>query len=1214
MNRHSQQGSALLIVLGFLSFMVVSAVAFAIWMRNERLPSSAPRRSVASRYLVKAALAQAMSRVDDAVRSHPYPGAWCTNMNNQSTAYRDGQDCPYDWWESRVFMPPDPQGIGTTSGDPFSRYAPVTKTVSVLNLEALGYLPPSIVNDVRLLSRSSWAAQWEYFNFDAGRYAFCAVNVSDMLDINKLAGNASRTSAAAGRTTSSNGKPPASRFSLAYLFRNGDEPSNFSNPTISDCRAFDEFVHTSRPSPSDNPLVSLLDYNLALGEGSRGSLYSPFLRFIRGSTRGGFYGGDAETPLGRSARRQPFVTDSWFPPSDYEEKRKKANRLVDITEFQPFRNGETRNLNESNSGKTLDRARSSALAAGKFWEQIDGNGHAFCPLDYYTLFDYLDEDSLPLSLAMPCAERVPMITSIGFKKTDGVEVTFSKPEEREETKGNEVWKYHDVKISVKVPDLSVALMFPFKSGSGIGAGSYKVEAFTRLVFVDEGDNAENRTVTRLRDVDAAGNRNENMKFAHNFRPVGSDWSNSDEQYKLKERGGTYNREAVQKCLLRTSYANDSWDPPNKNDDVRIVDDLYDNGVQLRSGDDPGELALSKIEVYEKVKESPEAEAQLKLKETRYQINLNPFDSQGRQVPLDTPIIETEGASAFDAFCDKHNIRPYLLAWVRVMDAKGDTVDMAPAMLFDDNELNKVNNVGAGFVEAWGSEAAEPMFAFPSKMTFTFKNAKVALDSNSDQPVPRPADGEWLYRAFYAVDPRYNWAPENWIVPGDESKDPIVKDWYELVFKSGGALDALAKDISTENPRADRARDPFLFVSNLGYLQSVGELAFLPRSSEIANNTMSEPELKDLTRYNGLPRALDTVGSMPCAETAWKSYQNYRTNPEAFEFGANLYRRGLVNSQGFYINPFTQSKEIMLAAFANTPANYWMAGTNDNADVKRDQTARTQFTKEVSDGSRNRPAIFEADQYNEYSANRLAEYMQHRFEDLANMLRIPGASLVRNDAGRRSYMIQKVWEDMFDALDWGGRMDHNTRVSDIYRDLNTYLASGRGKASSYKDMYTKDNSYGALNDLVTEGEAPGISLDLDRATHDDEYADPMYYFCNAKTSLQDLRDPSKDSYISDVDRMFLHSYWRDCFANRQQLFLIFVRAESTALGGTGEGTPAQQGGRAVALVWRDPEAPAESSYADDRESEVNSIVKEENNRLYTDRHPHRMRILFYRQLD
>ena len=115
MNRHSQKGSALLIVLGFLSFMVVSAVAFAIWMRNERLPSSALRRNVANRYLVKAALAQAMSRVDDAIRSHAYPGAWYTN--DQNTVYRDRNNCAYDWWESRVFMPPDPEGVGTTLND-----------------------------------------------------------------------------------------------------------------------------------------------------------------------------------------------------------------------------------------------------------------------------------------------------------------------------------------------------------------------------------------------------------------------------------------------------------------------------------------------------------------------------------------------------------------------------------------------------------------------------------------------------------------------------------------------------------------------------------------------------------------------------------------------------------------------------------------------------------------------------------------------------------------------------------------------------------------------------------------------------------------------------------------------------------------------------------------------------------------------------------------
>jgi hypothetical protein len=136
--------------------------------------------------------------------------------------------------------------------------------------------------------------------------------------------------------------------------------------------------------------------------------------------------------------------------------------------------------------------------------------------------------------------------------------------------------------------------------------------------------------------------------------------------------------------------------------------------------------------------------------------------------------------------------------------------------------------------------------------------------------------------------------------------------------------------------------------------------------------------------------------------------------------------------------------------------------------------------------------------------------------------------------------------------------------------------------------------------VTQGGAPSVELDISQATHQDEYADPLYYYNDKRTPS---RTPATGDYICDADRMFLHSYWRDCFASRQQLFLIFVRAESTALGGTGEGTPAQQGGRAVALVWRDPEAPAQYD------------VQEREDTLYQERrHPHKMRILFYRQFD
>jgi hypothetical protein len=81
-------------------------------------------------------------------------------------------------------------------------------------------------------------------------------------------------------------------------------------------------------------------------------------------------------------------------------------------------------------------------------------------------------------------------------------------------------------------------------------------------------------------------------------------------------------------------------------------------------------------------------------------------------------------------------------------------------------------------------------------------------------------------------------------------------------------------------------------------------------------------------------------------------------------------------------------------------------------------------------------------------------------------------------------------------------------------------------------------------------------------------------------------------LYDVDRKFLYGYWRDSFAVKQQLFLVFVRAEPLMMGGGAQGqTPPQLGARAVALVWRDP-----------------TINKNEPNA------PHRTRILFYRQFD
>ena len=64
-------GSALLIVLGMLSFMVVSAVGFSFYMRSSRIPSSYLRRNVAARYLVRSALAKAIEELEGDFNSNP---------------------------------------------------------------------------------------------------------------------------------------------------------------------------------------------------------------------------------------------------------------------------------------------------------------------------------------------------------------------------------------------------------------------------------------------------------------------------------------------------------------------------------------------------------------------------------------------------------------------------------------------------------------------------------------------------------------------------------------------------------------------------------------------------------------------------------------------------------------------------------------------------------------------------------------------------------------------------------------------------------------------------------------------------------------------------------------------------------------------------------------------------------------------------------------
>jgi len=1056
--KKNEAGSALLVVLGFLSFMVVSAVAFAIYMRTERVPSSALRRNAATRHLVRAAVAQAMSRVDDAIRNDPFPG-----LRNGADFYHDRNSNAMDWWFGRVFMPPDPDG-STMPGQEDSRFAPIDKTVSVLNLEALGYIPPPLVNDVRFLSRCSWTAKWQNFSFDAGRFAFCAVNVSDYFDINR---------ATAGVRSSA----PDSRISLAYILRENE--NKFDSIDTTSAKQFaDNFGMnaTMRQTysnsdgnggssvPSSVPYISMLDYNLALGgkfksAGVGGQIMSFFWQWVSNPKRY-FYGNaaDRSDPEIQQAARQTFIADSWNVDVSSDVAATTTNSLSGAQASQPFR---------SDSGiwrKKHDITMTEALSAlNQDWNGKNPN-LKFEPADWMTLFDYLDGNDYPVSLAFPCVERVPMVTAIspqGLGVTLNLQPQTARTEPASDT---EQYQVTDYKLNGEVLGGAMAALiaFPFRHGEDFSRNGYTAQALVRVVMAPVGLGGE----TPLRSSAAA------MK---QLRPTAREWENDVPAFKTE--GGLSGAFVFTARSTETPISI----PVVKDEESMVITEAFIfNRVQAN------EVVFRSRVKQKKSGEGEGASWSSVSGSAEYQFPVLPFDAEGNLQNWDRSawIPQTEFNEQFAT----QEFVPYVYVWVRIM--KGDdAVDYVPAHYADDNEMLGVNNGSDPVAEEIGGRVAYPFlqwtaagnkFKYPTGATVTPYEVK-----------------DWNPKTFFAVDPRFNWAPEDWL----QSEKTLGKSaWLDIVDAALG--------------RNGRDSDPFLFVSNQGYLQSIGELAFLPRLSNLQGGRV----IARAGAYDGAPRT--EVNRVANAACIWTSFRPY--DMEGGE-SDNLFQRGVVDGEGSVaVNPYTDDANIRMAAFANTPYDWWAAGTNYATGSVASDATKDYFTKK-----------------NYVESDNVKESLKYAFTDGNS-----NAKLEYKDVEKIAAVIcdriraqpDRPWEDVYDSLDWYGGSDPNDFM--------------------------------------------GVKLDH-----------PLY----------------------GDDRKFLYAYWRGCFSNKQQLFLIFVRAESSALGGPGEGTPAQQGGRAVALVWREPTAYDGGSRPNGTYSDNNAspIQRQEYN---IGRRPHRMRVLFYHQFD
>lgn len=414
--QREQRGSALLIVLGLLGFLLISAVAFSVSMRTEKSAAAAYRSGLVARELLTSVFAEARYTVDQAL-DEQLGGADPFNTPAARTAENLAPFYEGNGKYARLISS-SPKGQGSNDDIAY-----------LLDDAALRHVPPAIAatvynilendDDLNGTADTSKSGSGYYFDKSArwqtvsvarperkvdvghqtqrisneviGRMAWAAINVSDMLDVNAIGSISQRRGI--GFT--------GSEFAFGTL---GTQPSN--------AQLYDLFPNTSPDAtPSDLPIfASGADLTLyaARSDGSvltqdDGSVYP-------------FSWEDAVATDGNGAYA-PFTVYSFWPD-------------------------ETRRKEDGTNPKSADTIACSEvdeqyLASGAPSELSDlvnnrlGSSGSTLANNFYNLLrDYVDTDSIPGEAAtpnnvIPTVEPVPMVSEVGYLTSSSQASTFN---------------------------------------------------------------------------------------------------------------------------------------------------------------------------------------------------------------------------------------------------------------------------------------------------------------------------------------------------------------------------------------------------------------------------------------------------------------------------------------------------------------------------------------------------------------------------------------------------------------------------------------------------------------------------------------------------------------------------------------------------------------------------------------------------------------------
>ena len=864
-----ERGSALLIVLGMFAFMLVSAVAFSVYMRASRAPSSYLRRNTSVRQVVKAAVARAIDEVDTAIGNDPFPGVGY-NHDYGGNGIQQGNRYKNDNWHGRVFVP--------------SNEVAMVDTVSTLTLEGLGYLPPCLVNEVRYWSRHTRTAKWHAFNYGLGRYAFTVVNVSDFFDLNNFIKSATGTT----RPYLNRSSSPHGRVSPTYLFRGGqngdmDTGGGASSAFLNVLASGSGIGGGSYPSLSDVPFLSMMDFNLAVGSlGNLGGLASPYMHLIKDNNNSTFLSGGME----EAARRTVFMAGGWNGDSNLTYQAYSAaaggTRInLRYPEYQPFAG-----CSWFPEATTLTHCYDDVSENHPFWHPYNNN---FPIIATAMLCDHLDFDNVPLSLCIPCTEAVPMLCGIELND-DCVKYSVNMAEETlqnanpDQGTKKKIKRTYSLHVEIQGLETTLTAVYPFLNGKQGHANSYTAETFARVFFTEEtnlgdGDLRDEGLRTSLADFNLgntfAWDVNNNSAGATFIQVKGG--TKEIKADPVSGTGEAAEQAAIQKDILIGSAGN----PPPK--DAMLAELVYEI-------DDSGSEVLV------------ESECQ----------NGTAITFFNRSWGVINFLDEIKG--------DQHpdmKFRPSVAIWARIKESgAGKTVDMVPAIPEYDNLLQQPLNARLnGFSRATGGAAGAPLLRFFAKTSDDASGIRLTKDyfkNNAGQS----RDAKWKQKAYIANDPRINWAPEQWWAT-DQTTAPDQL-WFNEV-----------KNFRT----ADTVRDSdiFMSVSDQGYLQSMYEWLLIPQVRELnGSGNLEWGAFESGNGYNGVVRT--DKDNVLHANVMWRTYRadafGYNDtwgsiDGLAFDDADN----------GLRVNPYTDNMNVMLGAFANMPRDWWAASTNHLANGK-----------------------------------------------------------------------------------------------------------------------------------------------------------------------------------------------------------------------------------------------------------------------------------------